>query len=68
MGGLLSILTLFRMEFDKFNNAGAPMLDSVYHMTFKLCKNRTFVVKTSRFFHLLCKFYNGRHYLTLLNL
>ena len=49
MGGLLSILTIFRMELDKFNNAGARMLDSVYHMTFKLCKNHTFVVKHQDF-------------------
>ena len=23
-------------KFDKFNNTGAPMLDSIYHMTLKL--------------------------------
>ena len=33
MQGLLSILSLFRNEFNKFNNAGARMLDSIYHMT-----------------------------------
>ena len=31
MRGLLSILSLFRNEFNKFNNTGARMLDSVYH-------------------------------------
>ena len=36
MRGLLSILSLFRNKFDKFNNTGARMLDSVYHMTLKL--------------------------------
>ena len=37
MRGLLSILSLFfRKEFDIFNNTGARMLDSVYHMTLKL--------------------------------
>ena len=36
MRGLSSILSLFRNEFNKFNNTGVRMLDSVYHMTFKL--------------------------------
>ena len=33
MRGLLSVLSLFRIEFDKFNNTGAQKLDSIYHMT-----------------------------------
>ena len=33
MRGLLSILSLFRNEFNKFNNTRARMLDSNYHMT-----------------------------------
>ena len=33
MQGLLSILSLFRNEFNKFNNTGARMLDSIGHMT-----------------------------------
>ena len=36
MRGLLSILSLFRKEFHIFNNNGAQMLDSIYHMTPKL--------------------------------
>ena len=36
MGGLPSFLSLFRNEFNKLNNTGAQMLDSVYHMTLKL--------------------------------
>ena len=36
MRGLPSILSLFRNEFNKFNNTGARMLESVYHMTLKL--------------------------------
>ena len=40
MQGLPSILLLFRKEFNKFNNTGAQMLDSIYHMTLKLIKNR----------------------------
>ena len=33
MEGLPSILSLFCNEFNKFNNIGARMLDSIYHMT-----------------------------------
>ena len=33
MRGLSSILSLFRNEFNKFNNTKARMLDSIYHMT-----------------------------------
>ena len=33
MRGLSSILSLFRSEFNKFNNTRARMLDIVYHMT-----------------------------------
>ena len=34
--GLPSILSLFRKEFNNFNNTRARMLDSIYHMTFRL--------------------------------
>ena len=33
MPGVPSILSLFRNEFNKFNNTRARMLDSIYHMT-----------------------------------
>ena len=33
MPGLPSNLSLFRNEFNKFNNTRARMLDSIYHMT-----------------------------------
>ena len=56
MRGLPSILLLFRNEFNKFNNTGARMLDSIYHMKLKSIKNRFFCVETSRFCHL---FRNG---------
>ena len=36
MRGLPSILSLFRNEFNKFNNTIARMLDSIYHMTLRL--------------------------------
>ena len=29
-----NILSLFRNKINKFNNSGARMLDSIYHMTF----------------------------------
>ena len=36
MRGWPSILSHFRNEFNKFNNTRARMLDSIYHMTFRL--------------------------------
>ena len=33
MKGLMSILSLFRNAFYKFNNTRAQMLDSIHHMT-----------------------------------
>ena len=46
MRGLLSILSLFRDEFDKLNTTGAGMIDSIYHMTLNLLKNLIFSAKT----------------------
>ena len=41
MRGLPSILSLFRNEFNEFNNTRARMLDSIYHMikAHFCCKN-----------------------------
>ena len=36
MRGSPSILSLFRNEFNKFNNTTARMIDSFYHMTLRL--------------------------------
>ena len=36
MRGLPSIFSLFRNEFNKFNNTRARMLDSIYHMTLSI--------------------------------
>ena len=47
----------FRNKFNKFNDTGARMLDSIYHMTLKLLTNRNFGVKTSRFCHHLVSTY-----------
>ena len=35
MRGLPSILSLYLIEFDKFNNTRARMLDSFYHMSLR---------------------------------
>ena len=40
MRGLSSISSLFRNEFNTFNNTGARVLDSIYHRPLKLLKNR----------------------------
>ena len=58
MPGLLSILSLFRSKFNKFNYTGARMLDFIYHMTMKLIKKD---VKSLSSF---AQRYNGRHYIT----
>ena len=44
MRGLSSILSLSRNSFNKFNDTGVQMLDSIYHMTLKLKSH--FGVKT----------------------
>ena len=36
---LPSILSLFRNKFNKFNNTGVCMSDSIYHMTLELLCN-----------------------------
>ena len=69
MRGLPSILSLFRNKFNKFNDTGARMIDSIYHIfiALKLLKNHIFGVKLST----ICYFkqhYIGHHYVTLLNL
>ena len=43
----------FRNKFQKINNTGARILDSIYHMTSKLLKNYIFGTITSRFDHVL---------------
>ena len=46
MRGLPCILSLFRNEFNEFNNTGARMLDSIYHMTLRLLWSLIAGVKT----------------------
>ena len=53
MRGLSNVLSLLRNEFDQFNNTGARMFDSVYHVTLKLFCYRIFGVKMPRICNLL---------------
>ena len=45
MQGLPSILSLFRNEFNKFNNTRARMLDSIYHNDIKITLKSHFCCK-----------------------
>ena len=46
---LLSILSVFPNKFNKFNNTGARMQDSIYHMALKSHFINKFCTKTKRF-------------------
>ena len=59
MPGLLSILSLFCNEFDKFNNTRARILDSIYHMPLILL--RSLIHKNVIIASLCTKRYYGRH-------
>ena len=55
MRGLLSILSLFRKEFNKFYNTQARMLDSIYHMTLKqLLWTQDFLVENAKILPYKC--------------
>ena len=56
MQGLPGILFLFRYDFDKFNNTGARMLDSIYHMTLKLLNIAILAQKVNILLPSLCNF------------
>ena len=61
MRGLPSILSLFRNEFNQFNNTRGRMLDSIYHMTLRFRKSnfcRINVIILSLLYTRRC---NGRH-------
>ena len=51
--GLPSISSIFRNKFNKFNNTGAQMLDSNYHMTLETTLKLCFYIKTLTFCHKL---------------
>ena len=59
MRSLPSILSLFRNEFNKFNNTRARMLDSIYHMTNTL--NSHFWRKKRYNFVIMYATFNGRY-------
>ena len=67
---LPSILSLFRNGFNKFNNTGTRILDSISHMTYYHIQTTS----KSHFWRenikilLFLRNYNGHHYVTLLNL
>ena len=49
MRGLPSILSLFRNEFNKFNNTTARMLDYIYHMTKShFCRKNVIILSLCR--------------------
>ena len=61
MRGLPSILSIFRNEFNKFNNTWAWMLDSIYHMTLRILWNLiSSIIKHYNFVIMYGIFY-GRH-------
>ena len=71
--GLPSILSLFRNEFNKFNNTltGSRILDSIYNMTLKLLIKSNFWRINVKMLPSVMQRYNGRtlcNYVTLLNL
>ena len=49
LGGKAEHLIFSPNEFNKFNNTGARMQDSIYHMTLKLIFVSKFCTKTFRF-------------------
>ena len=54
MQGFLSILTLFRNKFNKFNNTRARMLDSIYHMTLSWITLKSHLCRKNFIFLSLC--------------
>ena len=59
------ILLICFNEFNKFNNIGARMQDSIYHMTLKSHLICDICIKTSRFRHKKMQRFNGRQRITL---
>ena len=61
MLGLPSILSLFRDEFNKFNNTRARMLDSIYHNDIKITLKSHFCRKNVIILSLYTQRCYGRH-------
>ena len=65
MRGLPSIFFFFRNDINKFNNTGARMLDTIYHMTLELLKI-SFWCENVKLLPSFMQGYNGHCYVTLL--
>ena len=61
MRDLSSILSLFRNEFDKFNNTRARTLDSIHHMALRLLRNLISAIKNVILLSLCTQRCYGRH-------
>ena len=61
MMGMPSILSLFRNEFNKFNNTRARMLDSIYHNDIKITLKSHFCRKNVIILSLCTQRCYGRH-------
>ena len=57
--------TSFRNKFNKFNNTGVRMIDSIYQRTLKLLKYHIFGMKKVKILPSFTQRYNGCHYVTL---
>ena len=68
MRGLPRILSPFPNEFDKINNTGARMLDSIYHnYEVKIILSSHFWRENVMILPSFSQRYNERHYVTLRN-
>ena len=63
MRDLSNILSLIRNEFNKSNNTGAQLFDSIYHMTLN-CLIIAFWRENGKMLPSFPQRYNGRHYVT----
>ena len=61
MPGLPSILSIFRNEFNTFNNTRARMLDSISHITNKIALKSHFLRKIVNILSLYTQPCYGRH-------
>ena len=65
MQGLPSILSFFRKVFNIFKNTGAPMIDSIYHMTLNYFEITLLGVKIIGFCRTYTRRCYGHHFITL---
>ena len=65
MRGLPSILSLFRNEFNRVNNAAAQMLDFIYDMILEKLSSRIFWCASVTILTSFSQRYNERHCVSL---